>query len=145
VGWVLGTDPSEDAVGRARESARLNGLTARFTPGEAEDVLPDVARHLAGSRPMLAVDVGRTGLHDDLLQGILALSPLKVAYRTHDPRVLARDLAALRGAGLAVEALELFDTRPHVPRSEALAVLAAPDAGERTRRAPRRRVVRARG
>lgn len=140
--WVLGADPSEEAIAHARESARLNNLTAQFLPDLWGEVVPDITRRLAGARPAVVVDTGRKGFQGEELAELLALEPARVAYLCRDPRVLARDLAALTGAGLKVRAVELFDTRPHLLRTETLAVLEAPEAENMARRAPRRRVVR---
>ena len=143
-GWALGVEEVEGAVQRAREAAQLNKVSAEFLAGRVEDVMPEVSRRLEGSRPVIAVNPARRGLEPGVVDAILALDPMRVAYVSCNPRAMARDLALFRAGGLEPGEIEMFDMFPNTAHVETLVVLegrkSAP--GEAVRRAPRRRVVR---
>lgn len=137
--YVLGIEGLEGAVERAREAARLNGLGAQFQAGLVGDVLPDLARRLAGTRPVVAVNPARRGLEEGVVAQIMSLEPRKVAYVSCNPRALARDLVAFAEAGMQIGDVQLYDMFPNTAHVEAVVVLDAADGGFPERRAPRRR------
>lgn len=142
-GWALGVEGVHGAVLRAREAARRQGIPAEFQPGLVEELLPDLARRLGASRPVVSVNPARRGLEPGVVEGILAMRPRRVAYISCNPRALARDLQEFRAAGYAIAPLQLFDMFPNTPHVEVVAVLEAPDAdADAAERAPRRRRVR---
>ena len=100
---VYGIEIVQEAVHKAQEAARLNGLEAQcqFAAGAAENLVPQLVQ--AGVWPLpdcLVVDPPRKGLDAQLSQFIATeLQPAKVIYLSCDPASLARDLALLRDRG----------------------------------------------
>lgn len=140
-GWAHGVEFLSGAVASARDAAKAQDLPATF---ECEDVgvlLPDLARRLAGARPVVAVNPARRGLEEGVAEGIAALRPRRIAYISCDPRAMARDLAHLRDLGFLPARVDPFDMFPHTAHVECLAILHSEDDEPPTGRAPRRRVI----
>jgi 23S rRNA (uracil1939-C5)-methyltransferase len=142
-GWALGVEEVEGAARQAREAAKRNKVQAEFVAGEVVKVLPEIGARLHGSRPVMTVNPARRGLEDGVVEQIVALAPLRVAYISCNPKALARDLARFRAAGMQVGPVALYDMFPNTPHVEAVVILeGAPDDGA-NRRAPKRSVVAA--
>lgn len=141
--WALGIEGIEGAVNRARSAARRQSLQAEFLNARVEDVLPELPRRLGGKRPIVVVDPARRGLEPGVIDGILALDPVQVAYVSCNPRALSRDLARFVAAGLAPGDIELFDMFPNTAHVETLVVLKGqPSTSRGPGRGLRRKVVR---
>lgn len=67
------------------------------------------------------VDPPRTGLSPEALDGMLRLAATQIVYVSCDPATLARDAAALIGAGYAIERLRVFDLFPNTAHVETIA------------------------
>lgn len=143
-GFVVGVEEVDGAVQRAREVARLNRLNAEFVSGQVQDVLPDLARRLEGTRPLVIVNPARRGLEEDVVRHLVDLKAARIAYVSCNPRAMARDLVRLAEAGYRAGEVELFEMFPNTAHVESLVTLEAPGQPEPGRRAPRRRVVRQR-
>lgn len=143
-GWALGIEEVEGAVQRAREAARRNGVSAEFVAGRVQDVLPDVAKRLVTTRPVITVNPARRGLEEGVPEAILALRPRRIAYVSCNARALARDAAIFQAAGYEVGEVELFDMFPNTAHVETLVIFDATDvdADEVSGRAPRRKMLR---
>lgn len=141
-GWVLGVEAVGGAVLRARENARRNRIAAEFLAGDALELLPEVAVRLEDRHPVVLVDPARRGLGDGVLDGILSLSPARIAYLSCNPRALARDLGQLLARGWKVRSLRAYDMFPQTAHLEVLALLDPPEELPLGRQAPRRMVVR---
>ena len=139
-GFALGVEALENAVASARDAAKTQDLPATFECDDVGGFLPDLARRLSASRPVVAINPARRGLEDGVAEGIAAMKPRRIAYVSCNPRALARDLARFRELGFTVGAVEPFDMFPHTAHIECLVVLEAQDDAP-ARRAPRRRVV----
>jgi 23S rRNA (uracil1939-C5)-methyltransferase len=81
-----------------------------------------VARVPPAGLDTVVVDPPRTGLTADALRGVVAWRPRRVVYVSCDPPTLARDAAALFGAGYRLHGIEAFDLFPNTPHVEAVAV-----------------------
>lgn len=141
-GWAFGVEGVESAVDRARENATLNKLSAEFAAGDVGEILPDLARRLAGTGPVVCVDPARRGLEPEVAAAIRALEPARLVYVSCNPRALARDLAELVGAGWRVDGIQAYDMFPQTSHTELLARLSPPAPPAADRRPPRRKVVR---
>ncbi len=140
-GWALGVEEVDGAVARAKEAARFNKIQAEFTTGKVEDVLPEIAKRLAGRSPILSVNPARRGLEPGVVEAIVALKPRRIAYISCNPRAMGRDLALFREAGFEIGEVEMFDMFPNTAHVECLVILeGAPDTGD-ARRGPQRRLV----
>lgn len=143
-GWAFGVEEVEGAVLAARESAKANGVVAEFQAGRVEAVLPALARRVAASRPVVAVNPARRGLEPGVVDAIVALRPRRIAYISCNPRALARDLVAFRAHGLdLLGPITPYDMFPNTAHVECVALLGAHDADVAAPRAPRRRATNA--
>jgi 23S rRNA (uracil1939-C5)-methyltransferase len=142
-GWALGIEEVPGAVERARESTRINGLTAEFMAEFVVHALPEIERRLGDRGPIVTVNPARRGLEEGVIEGILGLKPRRLAYVSCNPRSLARDLVRFRDAGWKIGELELFDMFPNTPHVETFVVLESPGMSSiPTVRPPKRRKVR---
>lgn len=139
-GWALGIEEGAGAIDAAREAAKANGLTAEFLSGRVDELMPQVARRLAASRPVVIVNPARRGLEEGVIDGITTVRPRRIAYISCNPRALARDLAAFREQGMQATSVVLYDMFPNTAHVECVAVLEGASADD-ARRAPRRKVV----
>jgi 23S rRNA (uracil1939-C5)-methyltransferase len=142
-GWALGIEELDGAVKRARAAARQNKITAEFIAGEVGRSLDDVRQRLRDSRPVVTVNPARRGLEEGVVEKICALMPRKVAYISCNPKAMARDVAMFRAAGMQVGSVALYDMFPNTPHVESVVLLEATDMEGPARRAPRRKVVKA--
>jgi 23S rRNA (uracil1939-C5)-methyltransferase len=143
-GFVVGVEEVEGAVTRAREASRLNKSNAEFHAGQVLEILPELAKRLARTRPIVSVNPARRGLEEGVVEAIAGLSPARLVYVSCNPRALARDVARFQALGFRLDGpVELFDMFPHTPHVEVVAVLAGPVGDGSAGRAPRRKVIRA--
>lgn len=123
-GLVIGYEQSEEAVTKARESARLNGLTnCSFVSGSLEQGIPGLAD--AGDQAVpdvVVVDPPRSGMHEKTAEALLALGAPRIVAVSCDPATLARDVKRLadRYAVTRVRAVDMF---PHTHHIETVALL----------------------
>ena len=68
------------------------------------------------------VDPPRAGLHTDLVDRLLEVKPLQIAYLSCNPSTQARDLARLFAA-YKIHAFEGYNFFPRTPHIESLAIL----------------------
>lgn len=118
--FVSGFEIVENAVKDAYRNASLNNIDncrfiagdLRFNIGEYSDEPPDV----------LICDPPRAGMHKDVLQTILELSPKKIVYVSCNPATMARDLSVLSEAYQVLE-VQPVDMFPHTYHIESVARL----------------------
>jgi 23S rRNA (uracil1939-C5)-methyltransferase len=70
----------------------------------------------------IVLDPPRTGASEDAIAGLAAWRPARIVYVSCDPPTLARDAAALAGAGYSIGKIDAFDLFPNTPHVEAVAV-----------------------
>lgn len=114
---VVGIEYVEDAVGDARENAKLNGIdNAEFFAGDMRLVLNAdfIAQH--GTPDVMITDPPRAGMHPDVVATILRAAPRRIVYVSCNPATQARDLAALDVAYCvkAVQPVDMFPQTQHV-------------------------------
>lgn len=141
-GWALGLEGDPELTRRGKENAALNGISAEFSPGDLVEVLQIWSGRLEGLRPLIALDLNRFSLPDDVRTALLELQPRRLALISINPRALAAEVARLRSAGFSLRTVVPFDSAPHTPFGVTVALLVSESNEGPTRRAPRRRVVR---
>jgi 23S rRNA (uracil1939-C5)-methyltransferase len=126
-GRAYGVESVPEALDRARENARRNGIeNVRFDEGEARRVLREWAK---GERPgpgradVVVVDPPRSGLHPRVVARAAELSPSRLVYVSCNPGTLARDLRDFASRGLRLIDVQPFDQFPHTPHIECVARL----------------------
>ena len=117
---VIGVEIVEEAVEKAKENAKLNGLdNCHFI---ANDVLDEIA-NLSEKPDVLVLDPPRDGIHPKAIDPIISMGAETVVYISCNPRTQARDLHIFVSAGYKIEKLEFFDQFPRTAGAETVALL----------------------
>lgn len=140
--YSLGLDSHRGSVERARENALHNKVKAEFLSGSLDELLPEIARRLSGTAPVVHVDCSRRRLEPALAEAALAAGPATLFLQSTNPRTLAADLAELAARGWRVEQIGAYDMYPQTPYTALLARLGPPAPVTIERRPPRRKVLR---
>jgi 23S rRNA (uracil1939-C5)-methyltransferase len=120
---VVGIEYVEEAIADAKANARLNGFdNTRFYAGDMAQVLtPDFIA--ANGRPDVVVtDPPRAGMHEKVIEQLLATAPRKIVYVSCNPATQARDLQLL-AARYTVRRIQPVDMFPHTQHVENIAEL----------------------
>ncbi len=116
---VTGVEISGSAVRDARKNCKKNAIqNCRFLCGDIRQTLPD----LALEPDVLIIDPPRAGMHQDVLNHVLRLSPKRVIYVSCNPATLARDLSRMRSDYGLIE-IQPVDMFPHTYHIETVAKL----------------------
>ena len=118
-GRALGVEMIRGAINRAQENAHQNNVRAEFIAGDVSIVLPT----LTEANPLMAVNPSRRGLGEEVVQKIVEVDPIRIAYVSCNPKTLARDLASFRSKKWDIEYIHAFDMMPQTSHSELLAIL----------------------
>ena len=87
---VIGIEISETAVNDAVKNSHANGIdNCRFIQGDIRDKLGQ----LDTTPDLMIIDPPRAGMHKDVVNQVLALSPERIVYVSCNPATLARDLS----------------------------------------------------
>lgn len=140
--WVGGIEFSVGAVARARANAQLQKVSAEFIAGAVADQIPQWAKRLQRSAPVVVLDPARKGIEADAFDPIESLNPARIVYVSCNPAALARDLAEWIRRGWSVSEVRAYDMFPQTAHLEMLAVLSPPTAPVAKSGGPRRRIVR---
>ncbi|WP_285905288.1 23S rRNA (uracil(1939)-C(5))-methyltransferase RlmD [Pseudodesulfovibrio pelocollis] len=123
-GRVIGVELSEESVTKARESARLNGLSnCTFIAGSLEQGIPGMDGSGDEAVPdVVVVDPPRSGMHENTAQALLTLGAPRIVAVSCDPATLARDVKRLadRYDVTRARAVDMF---PHTHHIETVALL----------------------
>ena len=111
---VYGIEIVEEAVVKAKENAKLNGLTnCHFVAG---DVLKEV-ENLKVKPEMIVLDPPREGIHPKAIDKIISFGAKELLYISCKPTSLARDLPIFEQAGYKVKkvgCVDMFSQTHHV-------------------------------
>jgi 23S rRNA (uracil1939-C5)-methyltransferase len=112
-GLVTGIEMSPSAVSDAERNCKENSIdNCRFIQGDARHRLGQI-----GAVPdVVVLDPPRSGIHEDVIKGVLDLSPKRIVYVSCNPATLARDLGRMIPAYelVAVQPLDMFPNTHHV-------------------------------
>ena len=115
---VVGIEYVPEAIEDAKVNSALNGIdNTLFYAGDMKDILTNdfIAEH--GRPDVIITDPPRAGMHNDVIDVILAAEPKRIVYVSCNPATQARDLALL-DADYRVEAVQLVDMFPHTHHVE---------------------------
>lgn len=115
---VVGIEYVPEAIEDAKVNSALNGIdNTLFYAGDMKDILTNdfIAEH---RRPdVIITDPPRAGMHNDVIDVILAAEPKRIVYVSCNPATQARDLQLLDGK-YKVTAVQPVDMFPHTHHVE---------------------------
>ncbi|KPL11024.1 MAG: RNA methyltransferase [Bacteroides sp. SM23_62] len=122
-GKVVGIEYIDEAIGDARVNAELNGIdNALFFSGDIKDILTVEFVRMHGKPDVLITDPPRAGMHKDVVDVILEISPARIVYVSCNPSTQARDLQLLSGQYRILE-IQPFDMFPQTFHVENIVLL----------------------
>lgn len=120
---VVGLESIPSAVADAGENAVLNGITnVSFYTGDIAKILDKEFFETNGNPDIVITDPPRNGMHDKVIEQILAARPQKVVYISCNPATQARDLQ-LMSELYEIKAVQPVDMFPHTQHVENVALL----------------------
>ncbi|HVV06438.1 MAG TPA: 23S rRNA (uracil(1939)-C(5))-methyltransferase RlmD [Puia sp.] len=114
---VIGVEVIPEAIGDARENAKLNGIGhARWFAGDVSDVCNDGFFAAEGRPDVIITDPPRAGMHEKLVRKILDMEAETVVYVSCNPATQARDLQLLdeKYAVTRVQPVDMFPHTHHI-------------------------------
>jgi 23S rRNA (uracil1939-C5)-methyltransferase len=124
VGKVIGLEYISSAVTDALENATLNGITnTSFHTGDIAKILDQDFFASNGRPDIIITDPPRNGMHEKVVNQILAASPDKVVYISCNPATQARDIQ-LMAEFYEIKAVQPVDMFPHTQHVENVVLLA---------------------
>ena len=115
---VVGIEYVPEAIEDAKVNSALNGIdNTLFYGGDMKDILTNdfIAEH--GRPDVIITDPPRAGMHNDVIDVILAAEPKRIVYVSCNPATQARDLQLLDGK-YKVTAVQPVDMFPHTHHVE---------------------------
>ena len=117
---VIGFEISEEAVGKAWSSAKLNKLeNCEFAVGTLDT---EANLKALPQNDVLIIDPPRAGLHENTARAILKLAPPRIIAVSCDPATLARDVKRLSDK-YELKRARAVDMFPHTHHIETVALL----------------------
>lgn len=122
-GKVVGVESNPKTVADAKKNANLNQIAnCQFICEEAKTFLA-LALLRKEKYDLMVIDPPRAGLHPQVVENILRLSPPKIVYVSCNPATLARDLKLLCETQYKLEEVQPLDMFPHTFHIESVAKL----------------------
>ena len=115
---MVGIEYVPEAIEDAKVNSALNGIdNTLFYAGDMKDILTNdfIAEH--GRPDVIITDPPRAGMHNDVIDVILAAEPKRIVYVSCNPATQARDLQLLDGK-YKVTAVQPVDMFPHTHHVE---------------------------
>lgn len=115
---VVGIEYVPEAIEDAKVNSALNGIdNTLFYAGDMKDILTNdfIAEH--GRPDVIITDPPRAGMHNDVIDVILAAEPKRIVYVSCNPATQARDLQLFDGK-YKVTAVQPVDMFPHTHHVE---------------------------
>jgi 23S rRNA (uracil1939-C5)-methyltransferase len=120
---VIGIEFVPEAIADAEFNAKLNKLNnLSFFSGDIKDMLTSDFIEKNGAPHTIITDPPRTGMHPDVIERILAISPGRIVYVSCNSATQARDLQLLNPL-YRIERLRPVDMFPHTQHIESVALL----------------------
>lgn len=120
---VVGIEYVPEAIEDAKVNSKENGINnTSFYAGDMKDVLNDAFIAENGTPEVIITDPPRAGMHTDVIDTILRVSPNKIVYVSCNPATQARDLALL-DCQYQIEKIQPVDMFPHTHHVENVVLL----------------------
>jgi len=114
---VIGVESVPDAITAAKENAQLNNIdNVEFYVGDMKNVFNQEFINTHGQPDVIITDPPRDGMHKDVVNQILNISPDKIVYVSCNSATQARDLALMDADYKVVktQAVDMFPQTHHV-------------------------------
>jgi len=114
---VVGVESVPDAITAAKENAQLNSIdNVEFYVGDMKNVFNDNFIKTHGKPDVIITDPPRDGMHKDVVNQILNVSPEKIVYVSCNSATQARDLALMDAVYKVtkIQAVDMFPQTHHV-------------------------------
>lgn len=114
---VVGVEAVPDAILAAKENAELNGIqNVDFYVGDMKKVFNQDFINTHGHPDVIITDPPRDGMHKDVVQQILNISPKKIVYVSCNSATQARDLQLMDAQYKVTrtQAVDMFPQTHHV-------------------------------
>lgn len=117
---VIGVEIVEEAVGAARENARMNGIdNCEFIAGDVLGVLDQIQ-----DKPdVIVLDPPRVGVHNKALEKILNYKVNQIVYISCNPKTLVENLSLMQNHGYLVKSVKAFDNFPYTKHIECVCLI----------------------
>lgn len=120
---VVGIEYVPEAIEDAKVNAQLNNINnTSFYAGDMKDVLNKKFIAENGQPEVIITDPPRAGMHEDVVNTILAIAPQRVVYLSCNPATQARDLS-LMDKKYKVTHIQPVDMFPHTHHVENVCLL----------------------
>ncbi|HKK63956.1 MAG TPA: 23S rRNA (uracil(1939)-C(5))-methyltransferase RlmD [Bacteroidales bacterium] len=120
---VIGIESVPEAIEDAKINSELNNISnTRFFAGDMKEIFTREFIEKNGTPDVIITDPPRAGMHSDVVEEILRISPSRIVYVSCNPATQARDLELL---GVTYTALESqpVDMFPHTHHVENILLL----------------------
>ena len=125
--YVYGIEIVEEAVEKANENARLNGIeNARFIAGDVFEKL-DELNNLKIIPDILILDPPRSGVGEKTIDKLLDYKVDNIIYVSCNPKTLATDLKIFEDNGYMLKQVTCVDMFAYTPHIETVALLSKLD------------------
>lgn len=114
---VTGVEYVEEAIVDARLNAKLNGFdNCTFYAGDMAKVLDDEFVKTNGHPDVVITDPPRAGMHEKVVEQLLAIEAARIVYVSCNPATQARDLQMLSAKYdiLRIQPVDMFPHTQHV-------------------------------
>ena len=120
---VVGIEYVEDSIAAARENTIANHIgNTRFFAGDMAKVLTPQFVAEQGTPDVVVTDPPRAGMHEKVVEQLLAMQPRRIVYVSCNPATQARDISLL-AAKYRVGRIQPVDMFPHTQHVENVAEL----------------------
>lgn len=114
---MVGVEAVPDAIIAAKENAQLNNIdNVEFYVGDMKNVFIQEFINTHGQPDVIITDPPRDGMHKDVVNQILNISPEKIVYVSCNSATQARDLALMNDVYKVkkTQAVDMFPQTHHV-------------------------------
>ncbi len=120
---VIGIEYVPEAIEDAKTNSAINGIdNTDFYAGDMKDILTADFIKTHGRPDVIITDPPRAGMHEDVVNVIIAAAPKRIVYVSCNPATQARDIAML-DADYRVVAVQPVDMFPHTQHVENVVLL----------------------
>jgi len=114
---VIGIESVKDAVLDAQRNAQINHIdNVQFLTGDMKDQFSEATLNTYGQPDVVITDPPRSGMHQQVIQQLLAVAPPRIVYVSCNPETQARDISLMlkQYQIVAMQPVDMFPQTPHV-------------------------------